>query len=823
MSDAVQHFSGAMRTAGLATDATVIADGKIHRCYVEGDRRGKLNGWYVLHLDGVAAGAFGSWRTGESHQWSAKPEHKLSHKEREENRQRMAAAKAEREAQEAEMREAARIKAEKLWAKSGPVNPKHPYLVAKGIRPIGIKQLRQMLVVPVRDSDGVLHSLQFIGADGSKRFLTGGRKAGCYAVIGAPGDVLCIAEGAATGISSHHAAGHAVVLAFDAGNLLLVARALREKYPGARLIVLADNDQFTDGNPGLTKATATARAVGALLAIPDFTGCDLSGEPTDFNDMHLLRGAAAVKHVIDSAQAVDRSEAKPQQKNTPASDMASRDREAEQWEQPIPFGRSETPEITPDLLPGIFGEYAAALAAGLQVPPTMPTLFTMSVLSLALQRKFVVSPHGDDYAEPICIWTAILADSGERKSAVIQRLLAPVLLWEAKRKEALTGEINEVETLRAINQRRIEKLQGDASKEDSPVRRGEMVREIAELREQTPEPKLPPRLFTGDTTAERLQQMLMEHGGKMAVLADEGGIFSVMAGIYSGGEAYVDIFLQAYSGSSVRVDRGSRTAIIDRPALTFGIGIQPGLIQDMQPNAKRKFRSSGLFARFFWGYPASNIGKRDMGKRSVISLDLANRYRAAVMGLLDIKPHTNDMGEESEHVLTLSEQARSKWISFAQKIEDGQAEGGRLESLRDWCAKLPGGALRLAGLFHVAEHGFRNGSEIDENTMRRAVKFCAGLIPHTVAVFDMVGADPGVEDAKVLWRWIERQGGREVLRSECHKALHGRFAKVDRLIAAFELLKGRSLVAGPYKAAGSTNKSIIFYRVNPLALEVVKP
>jgi putative DNA primase/helicase len=471
---------------------------------------------------------------------------------------------------------------------------------------------------------------------------------------------------------------------------------------------------------------------------------------------------------------------------------------AEQWEQPVLFGRNETPEITPELLPGVFGQYAAELAEGLQVSPTMPVLFTLSVLSLALQRKFIVSPHGDDYAEPVCIWAAILADSGERKSAVIQRLNAPVLLWEAKRKDEMASDITEADTLRAINQRRIEKLQSDAAKEDSPVRRGELVREISQLRDQTPEPKLPPRLFTGDTTAERLQQMLMEHNGKMAVMTDEGGIFSVMAGIYTGGEAYVDVFLQGYSGTTVRVDRGSRTAIIDRPALTFGIGIQPQLIQDMQTSAKRKFRSSGLFARFFWGFPASNIGKRDMGRRGTISTEIANRYRAAVLGLLDIQPSINDLGEESERMLTLDDEAREAWIVFAQYIEDNQGEGGRLESMRDWCAKLPGGALRLAGLLHLAEHGMRNGAEVSVDTMRRAVALCERMIPHAVAVFDMVGADPGMEDAKVLWRWIERQGKAEFNRSDIHRAFHNRFAKMDRLIAALDLLKGRALIAGPY-------------------------
>lgn len=490
----------------------------------------------------------------------------------------------------------------------------------------------------------------------------------------------------------------------------------------------------------------------------------------------------------------------------------------EHWDAPILFGRIEAPEIPSDLLPGVFGEYSSALAEGLQVSPSMPALFALSVLSLALQRKFVVSPHGDDYSEPCCVWSAILADSGERKSAVIQRLLAPVILWEAKRKDESAAEISEADTLRAINQRRIEKLQGDAAKEDSPVKRSELVREIAELREATPEPKLPPRLFTGDTTAERLQQMLMEHGGKMAVLTDEGGVFSVMAGIYTGGEAYVDVFLQAYSASSVRVDRGSRTAIIDRPALTFGIGLQPGLIQDMQPTAKRKFRSSGLFARFFWCHPSSKIGKRDMSRRGGISADLVNRYRAAVLGLLDIQPVTNDLGEETEHVLTLSDAARNDWVAFAQSIENEQGAGGKLESLRDWCAKLPGGALRVAGLLHVAAHGFKDGAEISADTLGRAVRLCELLIPHAVSVFDMVGADPALDDAKILWRWIEQQGALEFKRNDIHRAYHNRFAKVDRLIAALDILKSRALIAGPFRGAATGGRPPVIYRVNPSAL-----
>jgi putative DNA primase/helicase len=78
-----------------------------------------------------------------------------------------------------------------------------------------------------------------------------------------------------------------------------VAKALRDKGPSREVIIAADNDQFNDGNPGLTKATEAARAIRARLAVPQFK--DTTTKPTDFNDLHRLRGLDTVKEQIESA------------------------------------------------------------------------------------------------------------------------------------------------------------------------------------------------------------------------------------------------------------------------------------------------------------------------------------------------------------------------------------------------------------------------------------------------------------------------------------------------------------------------------------------
>lgn len=271
MSAPIDGFLQAIERAGLAMYKPVVhANGCLHRYRVEGDKAGSCNGWYVLHLDDKPFGAFGSWKTGQSETWSPAAAETMNTAERQALAARMAAAKLARDAEQAAVQTSARQRAHDLWEKAKPADGGHAYLVKKGVPAYGLKLLRQQLMVPLRDVDGTLHSLQFIGADGRKTFLTGGRKRGCYHAIGKPEAALCICEGYATGATIYRDTGHATAVAFDAGNLQPVARALRQKFPRLTLVIAADNDTETPGNPGLTAAQAAARAVGAALAVPSF-------------------------------------------------------------------------------------------------------------------------------------------------------------------------------------------------------------------------------------------------------------------------------------------------------------------------------------------------------------------------------------------------------------------------------------------------------------------------------------------------------------------------------------------------------------------------
>ncbi len=273
MNDFMRQFTRAMEDSGLSIhNGEVVGDGALHRARAVGDRAGSLNIWYVLHLDDKPFGAFGSWKTGQSCTWTASRPETMTPAERGALAARIAEAKRARDAEQVKVQAEAAARAARLWRKSRPASNQHPYLARKCVQAYGIRLLGHSLVIPLRDVSGQLHSLQFIMPGGEKRFITGGRKRGCYYAIGRPVDALCIAEGYATAATIYEATGHATACAFDAGNLEPVARALRGKFPDLRLILCADNDQETENNPGVRYAESAARAVRGLLAVPTFEG-----------------------------------------------------------------------------------------------------------------------------------------------------------------------------------------------------------------------------------------------------------------------------------------------------------------------------------------------------------------------------------------------------------------------------------------------------------------------------------------------------------------------------------------------------------------------
>ncbi|WP_213879218.1 toprim domain-containing protein [Pseudomonas sp. dw_358] len=282
MTDPSILFREALQAAYGPLDWLPVADGDIHRFHVPGDKSGTLNGWYTLYADGIASGAFGSWKAGGTNTWCSREP--ADYREAEQVRQHIEQARRQREAEQQRRQHKAATLAQRWWKAARRADPAHAYLVAKGVRSHSLRQHGDELLVPLY-AGGVLVNLQRIAQDGGKRFLFGGRIKGAYSPLGhiTAGKPLCVCEGWATGATLHES-GYTVACAMNAGNLKPVALALHGGHPTTGIIIAGDDDRQTDGNPGRTAANAAAVAVGGLVTFPEWP----PGAPeslSDFNDL----------------------------------------------------------------------------------------------------------------------------------------------------------------------------------------------------------------------------------------------------------------------------------------------------------------------------------------------------------------------------------------------------------------------------------------------------------------------------------------------------------------------------------------------------------
>lgn len=720
----LEAFRDAMSAAGLRTGDDIIADGKLHRFTVDGDKPRSKNGWYVFHDDGVAAAAFGSWKHDISATWCAKSEDHLTLDERRQYATRMEEAKRQRADELAAVRAEAKQRANAIWGSAPDALDDHPYLVAKQIKAHRLKLAEDgRLIVSVTGPDKQVQSLQFIDDHGGKRFLPGGLMTGGYFKIGSTiTDTVLIAEGYATGASLHEATGLTVAVAFNANNLQPVCSYLREALPPhVKIEIRADNDsqqrcldcgstfdvnqhpvicpecgcEHKRKNTGLVMAAKAADAVGASVVAPEFGG--------DWNDVAVASGHDALR------------DAKPANDNL---------REME----PIDlFAEIPVPPMRRDMLPDIIADYAFDQAELVGVEAGMIAMPALVACASALHDglQLQVKRHEKGWRESARLWCAVVGSPSIKKSPSIKRATS--------RLRKIDGDLHDTND-KAMAQHLAElEVYKDAKKEAKKT--GEQVR--------APEPPKRERMVVEDVTVEALSEVLKDNSRGVLCVQDElSGWFGAMDA-YSGGKTGGKDrahWLEAYNGGGRVVDRVMRGSLkIPNWSVCMIGGIQPDAIRRIAQN----MTDDGLMQRFMI-VVGSNAYEFDRDADA----DAARAYAGLVDYLYAVSP--------SENPVTMTEDAhlvREALNKYATDLSNYPAMPGGLKS---HLGKWSGLFARLVLLFHTIEcHRLRvhpvsvqvtgdTASRVD--TLMR--KF---LLPHAMAYYtDVLGAATELEHA----RWI---------------------------------------------------------------------
>lgn len=291
---ALDEFRAECEAHGLHLPYAIETDGLIHRCAAT-DALKKLDCSYLVYPD-CRGGGFQNFRTMPCWQnWRASHADPLTTSERREMDALVERERAKRQAEIEAQHILKSAEAEAMVMNAEAANPLHPYLVAKGVKPHNLLQHGRSLLIPLTDALGKVWTTQTIQPDGQKRYMTGGRARGSFSQLGAIGRTVIVCEGWATAATLHEITGLPVAAAMNAGNLYPVAADLKRHHPGLTLLIAADDDATTTGNPGLTAAQKAAKAMSARMVKPIIQEFDTG---TDFNDMARLYGAAVVYEAI---------------------------------------------------------------------------------------------------------------------------------------------------------------------------------------------------------------------------------------------------------------------------------------------------------------------------------------------------------------------------------------------------------------------------------------------------------------------------------------------------------------------------------------------
>jgi hypothetical protein len=428
----------------------------------------------------------------------------------------------------------------------------------------------------------------------------------------------------------------------------------------------------------------------------------------------------------------------------------------------------------------------------------------LGVLSTAAAGKVEIEAESG-YVEPVNLYVCPVLESGNRKTAVVQHATKVLGDYEKGERERLGPDIARLESERKTKEVVIDKLRKKLKDAEAAE-----IRHIAELEADLPVVPRPPILFTADVTAERLEVLLEANAGRLAVISDEGGIFDVIAGRYNT-TPNLDVWLKGHCQGHVRVHRMERATLVDKPHLTVLISPQPAVLSGLRD--KEFIRGRGLLARFLFALPESPVGSRQLVPCHMPARVTAE-YHELITRVLEWRP-------EEPRILRLSPEAYGRWKEFQRSLERQMANGGRLCTLRDWASKLPGAALRIAGLLHVARLAkFLSALslELEESDIQIAIEICTTLTSHAIAVFGIVSEDPMLTKSKRVMRWISEQQQPEISKRDCFRAHRPHlFGRVEEMDACLKVLADHHLIRVAERKTGGRPFAVI--EVNPALRE----
>lgn len=471
------------------------------------------------------------------------------------------------------------------------------------------------------------------------------------------------------------------------------------------------------------------------------------------------------------------------------------------WGVPTPLEDGATPPPFPldALYPESARRFVAAVAEANQVDPALPAMIYLGLASGCVcysgGGRRLIRPE-PEWAEQPNLFVAVALPSGERKSKVFRQLCEPIEEHErTAQREAHTAVAQAESELRRLKAR-LTKAENKAADDDT--HRGEAQR-LAEQVESFVVPRLP-RLLTDDVTPERLASLLAEQGGRIMAASAECDLFGILRGRYSDrGAVNLGPFLKGHAGDLLVVDRQGKPSFrVERPMLTIVVCCQPEALGEML--ADDALRHRGMNNRWLFAKPRSMLGERRIHTVAIPS-SIAEGYRNLVLGQLawertTIQGPINTASVHDPRIVTLSPIAKAVLDAWRERHERELRAEGRMGAFGGWGSKLPGAAVRIAGVMTLMANPA--ATEIGEEIVRASLTIADWATEHALLIFGDAGLDPDVVKAKRLLGHLQRRRVDSFTRSQAWQWVkgpgHRTFGRASDLNGALDVLEAHGWI-----------------------------
>lgn len=436
------------------------------------------------------------------------------------------------------------------------------------------------------------------------------------------------------------------------------------------------------------------------------------------------------------------------------------------------------PEFPLHVFPRALRHWVVGVSADVGAPDALAAVAALGVAATAAAKRAIVVIH-DSWLEHVNLYLLGVAATGIGKTPIMEHATRPLLNFQLEESEGIEAMIAEARAAQRIARITARAAASAAAKDPSDPR---LRRLAADAEKDVASIRLPThvRLFTADVTPERLGALALAQGGRIAVISSEGAILERIAKAGSG-RGPSDIFLHGHASEPHIEDRVSRECVaLNALVLTILVMAQPYALRKL--GVHDELHDRGFWARFLYVLPdeARGVGGTPLDP------EVAKAYERLIHALLRIPVEVLPNGELIPHHLVFDSAAQKHYVATIERLR-AEAPIGTTESAPGWMAKLPAHVARFAGLLCLLDAGGLR-RPISVRDVEHAGELAWFFAAHARAAFATMRADPALDDAEIVRKWITRKRVQAFSEREAFNDLRSPFREMSPLRAALRLL-----------------------------------